>query len=126
MGDQDKKSKGDEGMNDESGQNKEDKSALDKMKDQEDVKEQVLPKDWDMKKPEEKEEKVAQKQEEEREKDKKKSSKGGENNMEEEEEREEKEEEKSDAEFTRTYDVARGAESLAVRRDMDEVVVNRN
>jgi len=104
----------------------EDKSALDKMKDQEDVKEQVLPKDWDMKKPEEKEEKVAQKKEEEREKDKKKSSKGGENNMEEEEEREEKEEEGSDAEFTRTYDVARGAESLAVRREMDEVVVNRN
>merc|ERR1712240_446320 len=32
----------------------EDKSALDKMKDQEDVKEQVLPKDWDMKKPEKK------------------------------------------------------------------------
>merc|ERR1719370_2852336 len=95
----------------------EDKSALDKMKDQEDVKEQVLPKDWDMKKPEEKEEKVAQKKEEEREKDKKKSSKGGENNTEEEEEKEEKEEEGSDAEFTRTYDVARGAESLAVRRE---------
>merc|ERR1719268_314814 len=149
--DQDKKSKGDEGMNDESRQNtedkksfgekgkqsasvfrhvmdekEEDKSALDKMKDQEDVKEQVLPKDWDMKKPEEKEEKVAQKKEEERQKDKKKSSKGGENNMDEEEEREEKEEEGSDAEFTRTYDVARGAESLAVRREMDEVVVNRS
>merc|ERR1719270_970044 len=104
----------------------EDKSALDKMKDQEDVKEQVLPKDWDTNKPEEKEEKVARKKEEEREKDKKKSSKGGENNMEEEEEREEKEEERSDAEFTRTYDVARGAESLAVRREMDEVVVNRS
>merc|ERR1711872_753704 len=72
----------------------EDKSALDKMKNQEDVKEQVLPKDWDMKKPEQKEEKVAQKKEEEREKDKKKSSKGGENNMEEEKKREEKEEDK--------------------------------
>merc|ERR1712218_518087 len=59
----------------------------------------------DMKKPEEKEEKVAQKKEEER---------------------EEKKEEGSDAEFTRTYDVARGAESLAVRREMDEVVVNRS
>ena len=90
------------------------------------MKEQVLPKDWDMKKPEEKEKEVAQKKEEEREKDKKKSSKGGENNKEEEEEREEKEEEGSEAEFTRTYDVARGAESLAVRQEMDEVVVNRN
>ena len=46
--------------------------------------------------------------------------------MEEKEEREEKEEERSNTEFTRTYDVARGAESLAVRRKMNKVVVNRS
>merc|ERR1712198_386154 len=33
--------------------------------------------------------------------------------------------EEGEEEFTRTYDVARGAESLAVRREMEDVVVNR-
>merc|ERR1711972_851605 len=37
------------------------KNALDNVKDREDVKEQVLPKDWDVKKPEEKEKKIVQK-----------------------------------------------------------------
>merc|ERR1712218_405159 len=80
----------------------------------------------DMKKPEEKEEKVAQKQEEE--KDKRKTSKSAENANEEDEAMEENDSEKGKREedFTRTYDVARGAESLAVRREMDEVVVNRS
>ena len=60
----------------------EDKNALDNVKDREEVKEQVLPKDWDVKKPEEKEKKIVQKKKEEREKDKKKSSKGEEKEME--------------------------------------------
>merc|ERR1712198_228615 len=33
--------------------------------------------------------------------------------------------EEGEEEFTRTYDVTRGAESLAVRREMEDVVVNR-
>merc|ERR1712130_1051197 len=104
----------------------EDRSALDKLKEDEEVKEQVLPQDWDTKKPEEREERVA-KEEEEREKDKKKSAKGAENVSEEDVEMEDKDGEKDEREeeFTRTYDVARGAESLAVRREMDEVVVSR-
>merc|ERR1719150_879158 len=102
----------------------EDRSALDKLKEQEEVKEQVLPQDWDMKKTEER---VPKKVEEEREKDKRKTSKSAENAKEEDEAMEENDSEKGEREedFTRTYDVARGAESLAVRRDMDDVVVTK-
>merc|ERR1712130_600531 len=105
----------------------EDRSALDKLKEDEEVKEQVLPQDWDTKKPEEREERVTKKEEEEREKDKKKSAKGAENASEEDVEMEDKDGEKDEREeeFTRTYDVARGSESLAVRREMEEVVVSR-
>merc|ERR1719507_967579 len=106
----------------------EDRSALDKLKEDEEVKEQVLPQDWDMKKPEEREERVAKKEEEEREKDKKKSANGAENARDEDVEMEDKDGEKDEREeeFTRTYDVARGAESLAVRREMEDVVVSRS
>merc|ERR1719370_818559 len=104
------------------------KSALDKLREEEEVKEQVLSQDWDMKKPEEKEEKVAKKEEEDCEKDKKKSAKGAENAKEEDDVMEDRDGEKDEREeeFTRTYDVARGAESLAVRREMEEVVVSRS
>jgi len=108
----------------------EDRSALDKLREEEEVKEQVLPQDWDMQKPEEKEEKVAKKEEEDREKDKKKSAKGAENAKQEEddamEEDRDGEKDEREEEFTRTYDVARGAESLAVRREMEDVVGTRD
>merc|ERR1719285_1247106 len=103
----------------------EDRSALDKLREEEEVKEQVLPQDWDMKKPEERDEKVAKKEEEDREKEKKKSAKGAENAKQEDDEMEDRDGEKDEGEFTRTYDVARGAESLAVRREMEDVVVTR-
>merc|ERR1711936_1398172 len=106
----------------------EDRSALDKLKEDEEVKEQVLPQDWDTKKPEEREKRVSKKEEEEREKDKKKSAKGAENAREEDVEMEDKDGEKDEREeeLTRTYDVARGAESLAVRQEMEEAVVSRS
>merc|ERR1719397_1198738 len=105
----------------------EDRSALDKLREEEEVKEQVLSQDWDMNKPEERDEKVAKKEEENREKDKKKSAKGAENAKEEDDEMEDRDGEKDEREeeFARTYDVARGAESLAVRRDMEDVVVTK-
>ena len=57
----------------------------------------------------------------------KKSANGAENARDEDVEMEDKDGEKDEREeeFTRTYDVARGADSLAVRREMEEVVVSR-
>merc|ERR1712032_986448 len=60
-------------------------------------------------------------------KDKKKNAKGAENAKQEDDVMGDRDGEKNEREeeFTRTYDVARGAESLAVRREMEDVVVTR-
>ena len=100
-------------------QREEDRAAVDKA--EEEVQEQVLPEDWNTKK-EERREKVDKMEEEKGEKEKRKKGRNGEE-AKEEEEREREEVEEVEGEHVQTYDVARGGESVAVRREMEAVVV---
>ena len=100
----------------------EDRSALDKAE-QEQVKEQVLPDDWQTTPPEEKEERLAKLEEEKGEKEKSKSSRKEGEEAAKEEVKAEGERPEGEGEFSQTFEVARGAESLAVRQEFAPVVV---
>merc|ERR1719382_451228 len=99
-------------------QRDDDKSAIDKA-DEKDIKEQVLPDDWDMEQNEDKDKKVAQKKEEEFEKDKtgEKSKNKSEEDMDTEEEKGTKISTPGD--FTPTHNISRGTDSLIARQQFE-------
>jgi len=101
-------------------QRDDDKSAIDKA-DEKDIKEQVLPDDWDMEQNEDKDKKVAQKKEEEFEKDKtgEKSKNKSEEDMETEEEKGTKISTPGD--FTPTHNISRGTDSLIARQQFEPI-----
>jgi len=97
-----------------------DKSATDKA-DEKDIKEQVLPDDWDMEQNEDKDQKVAEKKEEEFNKDKtgEKSKIKSEEDMETEEEKGTKISTPGD--FTPTHNISRGTDSLIARQQLPPI-----
>jgi len=100
-------------------QRDDDKSAIDKA-DEKDVKEQVLPDDWDMEKNEEKQQKISQMEEDKLEKEKtgEKSTNKTEDSAAMEEEGNKIE---TPGDFTPTYNISRGTDSLITRQQFAPV-----